>query len=820
MTQRKSNNTRRGNSIVLVAGLLVLLVIVATAYVTRTRAERRTSRAIADTQLRVTKSRQIAENLAGEIATALFAHPIDVDPNTGDPDILLRGWAANSNHPRLSPMLVQQDPDNPVRRYQIDQDIRDVNGAITMSTDGDAFPDGDGVPDYPYNFAPYQVVPFTNWPDPPSAVNQPRWPGGPGNPGGGGFSVLLEPEHNPLGNPGFGDSRWLADIEPIRIATKVHTTSLPELDSTLDVYSHWRHMTNISRPNNGWRIVTDISDIFDSDGDDLGALLTNLSIPVEQWLAVRPTSAPRYSATGDVDVSDLNFDEAYGLWFFNYQNVYSTPAAIPPNFIRLNDLDANGCPNEVGERPIDEFDLLTLRGQVSRFLADADGDGYTDSFWFMAPTPVEKGIRQIVAVRIIDNSAMVNANVATRFSRVSTTGATPSDIALVGENIQFQFTDPNGNWNTGLLDNPASDERLRVWPSTVPGCDGSVDYNPYGGPYADSFTDSQATWYARDMTNASDLGLWPSFLRERGIGDPGASQGYFLVDDNRRTYWRLAGRQPFTPFGFTPFTASDELELRMYHGQNYPWIVSRFERSLDTTNPQFSILRTSIRREESSGFLDQLRNRELVSDLRSKMTLFSGARNETLPPWLQWRWGVPSDFINPNFPLVENNFRAQGRLKLDLREAAAIDLELGEQSFEERLPTMLLHALTDGNNAQGRGYYGEYTQGGGGFGGTDVPAELQQVRRLAGAYAANILAYRDEDTESVVEDDPNTPVRERGAIRCPSSRSATASGRRRRRRTSGSWAWSGSRSCWRPSSRTCTRASRSRRTSIHPGSSG
>ncbi len=49
-------------------------------------------------------------------------------------------------------------------------------------------------------------------------------------------------------------------------------------------------------------------------------------------------------------------------------------------------------------------------------LVDADGDGFYDSRWIFAPTPEVNGTIYVVAIRIIDNSAMVNANVATALS--------------------------------------------------------------------------------------------------------------------------------------------------------------------------------------------------------------------------------------------------------------------------------------------------------------------------------------------------------------------------------------------------------------------
>ena len=383
----------RGNTLILVVGILVLLVIIATSYITRTHAGRITGVAVQRAERRDDNARLIADMLAQEIAEALFVRPVD----RFDPDVLA-GGVADSSVRRLSPLRIPL-------RYGTDKDIdQDLNGVLE--------------PDQPYNFAPFHVVPFTNWPDaPPGGPADLFWPDGPGNlGGGGGGSPNLDTEGNPLGNPGFGDTRWLRDIEPMRWDT-----------GTLDAFSHWRHLSNIARPNNGYRICRDISNATD--------ILTDLSIPVEQWLAARP--AANDPVTGDsVYPGVALFIQQWSSWLGpGYRSMYwrDTGTAFggfppPSNFYRLSDLNADGFTLDVGERPQDEFIAGTARWDVSRVLADTDGDGYTDSFWFLCPTPIEGGIRQIVAVSIVDNSGLLNANVATRGSRFNTTGDTPSDL--------------------------------------------------------------------------------------------------------------------------------------------------------------------------------------------------------------------------------------------------------------------------------------------------------------------------------------------------------------------------------------------------------
>ncbi len=51
----------------------------------------------------------------------------------------------------------------------------------------------------------------------------------------------------------------------------------------------------------------------------------------------------------------------------------------------------------------------------SSTLTDTDGDGFTDAFWHLSPLPSSSDTRQIVAISITDNNALLNANVATKF---------------------------------------------------------------------------------------------------------------------------------------------------------------------------------------------------------------------------------------------------------------------------------------------------------------------------------------------------------------------------------------------------------------------
>jgi len=670
---------------VMTVAVLALLAIMATAFLTRARTSRVTAVAIQRTTLRADGSELIARALAAEIAGALFARPIDGDVgDEGDVRVV-----ASANQRRLPAPC-------DARRYSVDQR-------------------------HPYNFAPYHVVASTNWPDALTAPN----------------------EGNPPGEPGTGDTRWLRDSEPMR-----HDA---DRDGRPDSLRFWRHLTNVARVGNGFRVCRDISDVTDADGDGVGGLVLDLGIPHEQWLgAVEPAAGHFAPSTGDADagvsITDVDgnghsdFVDAWQAWLGpSYADRFLDPAAIPPNFYHLKDLDADGTPLEPGERPRDEFAgrgaeaafgaLGSPRWNVGRVLADSDGDGFTDSFWFLSPHPVADGVRQLVAVSIVDNSAMFNANVATRFvpggvvsgprgpEPAGTCGETPADLALAG--ARRAYDDPAAAGNVGFGDAPHQREHAFDRP---PGYRAGVPL-PLYGPGA------QIQWRGVDGG-----GRWADLLEAIGVrGHPGDGfPNELLTRSERRRFWLASGSRPFDPApGLTPFTLADELELRLHHGQNHPWLLSRFERAMNTDSPFGAFLRSGRGFEESTPYLDQLDNPELLHDHRRKLTLFNGARNDELPPWLHWRGSLPEDVVGD--AAREAAFLELARRRLDLRDP-------GPQ-LRERLPSTLLLALADGDAYGGRGYFGPY-----GLDGAD------RLRRLAASFSANIFEYRDRDARATLDD--------------------------------------------------------------------
>jgi len=717
---RPRPTARRGNTIVLVVGVLVLLAIIATSFVTRTHAGRVTATGMQRARVRQDFARDVAEQVAQEISQSLFVRPLDLndpclDPN--NPPATCVG-VADSSFPRLAPV-------GP--RYGIDRRF-DNNGTLVL--------------DFGYNYAPYHVVPWTNWPDGDDFLTSQGWPKGAGNPNGNATGAYSY-EDNPIGNPGFGDTRWLRDLEPMSWNATGDPSELP------DAVLMYRHMTNIARPDNGWRVCRDISDLGNAGvyANYAAGVVENLGLPVEQWTLAFPkrlAGPPLYSAASGSAIVTDDFFERWQLRFNpppppNDGVAWSDPNFVPPNVYKLSDLNGDGTVNGPGERPRDEFVRGTWRWQVGRILADADGDGFTDSFWFLAPGSVDRGVRQIAAVSIIDNSAMLDINVGSQFIPGDTgadpaypertIGATPMDLALIGQNGTGQpsFTIADNTWNVGFLDNWFANEWI------LPGLN-PYDSGKLQGWLATKWCDLLAA-RSYDTTGASNPSCMD--LRRRQI--------------DRLAYWLAAGRRRWDPLdGYTPFELPCEIELRAFHGSNEPWAVTRLETALDSefqSNNNRYFLRSRLSAEESGDYLDSLSSLDLWFDNRHLVTTYSGARNDQTPPYLWWenRWrGLP----DPNQSDGARRLRLQSRTKLDLREQPVTgDPIQGLQAFESRLGRMLLLALHDGGAGGGSNYFTDDDN----LDVTDTEA-LDRTRRMAAALTANILEYRDPVSQDIGQD--------------------------------------------------------------------
>lgn len=738
---------RRGNVLVLVAGILVLLVIVGASYLSRTRAERVAAGAVRSVSFDDNRHRVIGDDIARQISEALFPRPVNpLATNPFDPNVPRLG---------IEPFAA---------RFGID---RDANG--------------DGVPDYPWNAVPYHTYPWTNWPD--AMVD---------------LANNTAPRMDDLpGNPGTNDARWLSSTEPERRLFPAPNTvgfggadGNPDTPDHVEHFTHWLHMANPMRPDNGWVFVPDIANIefsanaFISGSAPYATQFGPWGTPIEQWnSATRPNSlAPLLPITFNTArgknyyPGDANWQLLWANWlrFYDFTARDMRPPGIPGNYFRLADCYFGGqdLAHEIGERPQDEFAGPGVlagfpngapRYNISRILADADGDGWTDSYWFLAPASGNDDLRTLVAMRVVDASSMLNLNVATQFVRrddaslnpvqVGTKGHTPADLAL----FEHRFDTISG---VGFLNNPENSES--VFP------DGGLANGDVRSPWGNKQVVFQgvARWEGGVFTVLGETGLSSTILRN---------------PYGRMDYWRRAGLNPYDPAlpsglftaSFTPWSVADELELRMYHASNTPWVGTRLEKTLtneviDTTN---QIIRASLAAEESSEYIDQLDVREvgapgsgiffdeMLHDNRHRLTTYSGARNETSPPWMWWeyRW------TNPNLgpPPALSNFLAQQRLKLDLREPLINPLTLPAGAFvmPRRLPWLLYTALTEGPGlsnppAGPAAYYDDFNNVLNFDAAETSPNRHAASARLAAGLAANMLQWRDADIAYVsLEDD-------------------------------------------------------------------
>ncbi|MCP4836258.1 MAG: hypothetical protein GY895_16000, partial [Phycisphaera sp.] len=156
----ESPSARRGNTLVLVTAILVLLVIIATAYISRAQGGRLIAAAQRKAIDRKDRSSVLAGVVADGIANDLFPGLVD----RSDPGLAATGVALTAT-PRLrvpfwSTGSCDLDGDNAADfvSQTIDRYSVDPQGAW----DGDA---GLYQLFFPYNFAPYATKAWTNWPD-------------------------------------------------------------------------------------------------------------------------------------------------------------------------------------------------------------------------------------------------------------------------------------------------------------------------------------------------------------------------------------------------------------------------------------------------------------------------------------------------------------------------------------------------------------------------------------------------------------------------------------------------------------------------------
>lgn len=832
----RSAQSRRGNVLVLVAGILVLLLITGFSYLSRTRAERRIASAQQAAEYTDDVSGSIKSLLATEIAEQLFPRPID--PN-GPPVDPANGVTEDPNYPRMPISLAAP-------RYGVDVDY-----------------EGIGRPSLWWNHAPYHTIPWTNMPDffldPLSGIAR-RHDDIPGNPGTGDFRILAD----------FEPARWFVDPTPPinNLGNQGQDEMGPDgVLTTPDVpeyFSHWPHMSNPMRPGTGWMIVPLIRDLNSGDYvaiDNIELAVSQYQIqsaidpndpgiwgtPFEQWLPHTVSGVGGHGAFLPADMIDPNtglpmpknyiqsavtFSERWHNWFTNYERTWQNldGLGIPGNYYKLSDCyDGGGglfARLEFGERPEDAslgpgrdatgtFPNGAPRWHIERILADADGDGFTDSFWYLAPVSMADDLRTLVAMRVVDLSGAVNVNTATQAVRGrpepgngllnhGTRGWSPADVALT-EVIQPNVDGLDMPYSSFLTNREHTEGMIAYLAADFPGGtarrfdnfypDGGVLFNNLRSPWGTSATAfDPGQWQGNEGSAPFD----PTITFELGLDND------FLKNPiNRLDYWRRSGLNPFEPkspdpgstffsgIEYSPFTLANMTELWGYNASNSPWNLTQLERAFQQISNSTlveSILRAHEAREETQPYWDELDVRptngfpfdEYLHDLRHRMTVISGARNETMPAWMWWenRWESGAGISNFNTPAFTGpngvaNFLRQSRLKLDLREISNAPFSVPDGVFTSRqlLPWRILTALVENPRRydmtqptlRPRFYYDDVSAGGdklevddldpinttyvGTLFDAQIQREFEQTARLAAGLAANMATYSDNDFE-------------------------------------------------------------------------
>ena len=642
----RERTTRRGSTMILVVSMLVLLVIIATAFVGRAQSGRALASAQQMTAAQTDRIGPIAHAVTEEIAQSLFVQPV----NPADAALYEATLVATASTavPRLS-------ADATATRYSIDPLDR-LNNSTLLTEAGGL---GDGIIDG-YNFAPFEVRPWTNWPDAYNAAVSPA------------LDIRIA-EANPAGNPSFGDCRWLRSTEPVRVI-------VPDSSGNpIQAFSHWAHLSWIPTANNGWRLVTDISDVEKNTLTEVSpghlpsqffptpAKRWSIELPYEQWLPSTPPNPQAFdwipTTIGDLNVNPpslglrttaaqtfqalafgLPLTNPVGGWFSsNHERALLNESDVIsplPNFLRLKWFGVKA----------DEFVSDSPRNIITRTLCDTDGDGFTDSFWFRAPTSIDRSIRHVVGVSVVDNSALLNVNIATRFDQATTGGKTPADLALVGRLNQTASDE------AGYLSSQLNTAALNSYPSVTVAFDTKQFGDKVGTAPTIQDNRTNPTFLSElgVVTTAAVPAATPAFINSlksdlertnyfKAMSNGGEVEGYFATDGTPIV--RTDSRAPAI---LDPFTMADELELRAFTGQNNPYVRSRLERALETditengaasaTDYNTQFLRSAMIREETSEYFDQLDAQQLLFDNRRKLTTVNGARNDLMPPWL---WTMP-----------------------------------------------------------------------------------------------------------------------------------------------------------------------------------
>ena len=347
--------------------------------------------------------------------------------------------------------------------------------------------------------------------------------------------------------PGYFDT-WLANNEP-EIGTYV-------IGSTnIRLYSEWKQ---ISRPD-GVPFIDPLTFLpLRINGTDDGGsdAITGFSRnATKQWYGTETT--------------DTNF-------YYNNTNRNMHTASLPFFMLDPADMKRGYARNIERTRDYNSNVISYQTGPV----VDTDNDGYADARWFEAPFAGSDGIRWAMAMRIIDNSAMININTATMFNNDSfdTTGSTPADVDLLG--FMFHRNTLNGDYYftpEGTDQVIPKAEALGEFHELI--SRRSMDWKGFNGPAILNSFQRETMWRAQGLaiTDSSELYVYVDSMKDQ----------VSYVRNEPETHWEFpysgSGANKFTTLG--SFGLDTEADLRYSYGMvRKPGMISELDRALDSNN--------------------------------------------------------------------------------------------------------------------------------------------------------------------------------------------------------------------------------------------
>jgi hypothetical protein len=155
-----------------------------------------------------------------------------------------------------------------------------------------------------------------------------------------------------------------------------------------------------------------------------------------------------------------DYPDACDAWLANIEPYESGGNYYWRQISDIGYLSYSGRDTQIARVP-EYSNINVVAGVLQETLADADGDGIADSKWFeLTDLHTSKGKPICAAVRVIDNSAMINVNTAHHFDSNNSDGTSQMQINLNGLK---KGTDDIADLNNARGGNLADYEKNIIW---------------------------------------------------------------------------------------------------------------------------------------------------------------------------------------------------------------------------------------------------------------------------------------------------------------------------------------------------------------------